>query len=61
MNAKMTRRLALGAGASVLGAGAMLPARAQTATRLKIQTAVPSGARLSSPRTTSRRAITLAS
>jgi TRAP-type mannitol/chloroaromatic compound transport system substrate-binding protein len=42
MTSKITRRLALGAGASTLAAGAMLPARAQTSTRLKIQTAVPS-------------------
>jgi TRAP-type mannitol/chloroaromatic compound transport system substrate-binding protein len=38
---KMTRRLALGAGASAIGA-AMVPARAQAVTRLKVQTAVPS-------------------
>ena len=35
MSSKITRRLALGAGASTLAGGAMLPARAQTATRLK--------------------------
>jgi TRAP-type mannitol/chloroaromatic compound transport system substrate-binding protein len=39
---KMTRRLALGAGATALAVGAMAPARAQAVTRLKIQTAVPS-------------------
>lgn len=40
---KMTRRLALGAGASAITVGAaMVPARAQAVTRLKVQTAVPS-------------------
>ncbi|MBE7420431.1 MAG: TRAP transporter substrate-binding protein [Ideonella sp.] len=40
---RVTRRLALGAGASALTAAAALaPARAQGVTRLKIQTAVPS-------------------
>lgn len=43
--ARLTRRLALGAGAAVLGSvGAIAPTivRAQTVTRMKIQTAVPS-------------------
>lgn len=42
MSFKTTRRLVLGAGAGTLAASAMLPARAQTSARLKIQTAVPS-------------------
>lgn len=39
---KINRRLAIGAGAGALTAAAMIPARAQTSARLKIQTAVPS-------------------
>lgn len=39
---KMNRRVALGAGAGALAVGAMIPARAQTTARLKVQTAVPS-------------------
>jgi len=39
---KLNRRVALGAGAGVLTAAAMIPARAQTTARFKIQTAVPS-------------------
>lgn len=39
---KLNRRAALGAGAGALAVGAMIPARAQTTARLKIQTAVPS-------------------
>ena len=39
---KMNRRLALGAGAAAMTGAAMIPARAQTAARMKIQTAVPS-------------------
>lgn len=39
---KINRRMAIGAGAGALTAAAMIPARAQTSARLKIQTAVPS-------------------